>query len=275
MVEQIRYVAEWYGHGPCVVLIPSLGRPGADYDDLASRLNVAGFSTIVLSPVIRDVPDASPFGAGDYDIRRTIWPITGEHGQTFEDLADVVAAIAHETGGEPVHVIGHAYGQALARCAVTRHPGLARSLVLLACGRGLASDELNISVRACFDSDFTKADRDIHLSHVARAFFAPGNDPAVWADGWLSDVAALQMEALLHTHPTWRTATFAPTPVLLVQGLQDALAPPGDGRHYAAEHPNVKLVEIDGAGHALLPERPDEVAEACLAFLRQVAEGMK
>jgi len=81
------------------------------------------------------------------------------------------------------------------------------------------------------------------------------------------------MEALLHTRPTWRTVSFDPTPVLLVQGLQDALAPPDDGRHYAAEHPQVKLVEIEGAGHALLPERPTELAEACLPFLSQVAGG--
>jgi pimeloyl-ACP methyl ester carboxylesterase len=256
-----------------VVLIPSLGRPGADCDDLASRLNVAGFSTVVLSPVIRDVPDASPFGPGDYDIPRTIWPVTGKHGQTFEDLADLVAAIVHETVDEPVHLIGHAYGQALARCTLMRHPEMARSLTLLACGRGVASDELNVSVRACFDSDLAERDRDSHLAHVARAFFAPGNDPAEWADGWLGDVAVLQMEALLHTHPTWRTVSFEPTPVLLAQGLQDALAPPEDGRHYAAEHPRVELVEIDGAGHALLPERPDELAQACLQFLSQVADG--
>jgi pimeloyl-ACP methyl ester carboxylesterase len=35
----------------------------------------------------------------------------------------------------------------------------------------------------------------------------------------------------------------------------------------------VELVEIDGAGHALLPERPDELAQACLQFLSRVADG--
>jgi pimeloyl-ACP methyl ester carboxylesterase len=33
-------------------------------------------------------------------------------------------------------------------------------------------------------------------------------------------------------------------------------------------HPDrVRLVEIDGAGHALLPERPDEIAAAVVPFL--------
>ena len=43
---------------------------------------------------------------------------------------------------------------------------------------------------------------------------------------------------------------------------------PENGRRYAAMHPDrVQLVEIDGAGHALLPERPEAISAAVLAFL--------
>ena len=41
------------------------------------------------------------------------------------------------------------------------------------------------------------------------------------------------------------------------------------GRHDMAP---TSLIEIDGAGHALLPERPDEVAEAVVRFLRGVVD---
>jgi pimeloyl-ACP methyl ester carboxylesterase len=55
-----------------------------------------------------------------------------------------------------------------------------------------------------------------------------------------------------------------------VQGLQDACAVPENGRRYVAMHPEIaQLVEIDGAGHALLPEQPAAVAAAVVDFLRE------
>jgi pimeloyl-ACP methyl ester carboxylesterase len=56
--------------------------------------------------------------------------------------------------------------------------------------------------------------------------------------------------------------------VLVVQALQDAIAPPGNGRRYVAESaPHARLVEIDGAGHAMLPEQPALIAAALVDFL--------
>ena len=56
--------------------------------------------------------------------------------------------------------------------------------------------------------------------------------------------------------------------MLVVQGLEDVWAVPEKGRRYAAMHPDrVQLVEIDGAGHAQLPERPEAISAAVLAFL--------
>jgi pimeloyl-ACP methyl ester carboxylesterase len=60
-------------------------------------------------------------------------------------------------------------------------------------------------------------------------------------------------------------------PVLVIQGLQDQAAPPENGRILKAEAPDrVELVELDGAGHALLPEQPMEIARAVTGFLGKV-----
>jgi pimeloyl-ACP methyl ester carboxylesterase len=59
--------------------------------------------------------------------------------------------------------------------------------------------------------------------------------------------------------------------MLVIQGLQDAVAVPENGRLLKAEAGSrVELIEIDGAGHALLPERPDEVATHVLDFLKRL-----
>ena len=45
---------------------------------------------------------------------------------------------------------------------------------------------------------------------------------------------------------------------------------PENGKRLAAEFPDrVKLVEISKAAHALLPEQPEQVANAVLAYLRR------
>ena len=59
------------------------------------------------------------------------------------------------------------------------------------------------------------------------------------------------------------------TPLLVIQGLQDAVALPENGRLLKAEFGDrVQLTEIDRAGHALLPEQPEFVATNVLAFLK-------
>jgi pimeloyl-ACP methyl ester carboxylesterase len=55
---------------------------------------------------------------------------------------------------------------------------------------------------------------------------------------------------------------------MVIQGLDDAIAPVENGRRYKSESaPQAQLVEIKNAGHALLPEQPEAIAEAVLQFL--------
>ena len=102
---------------------------------------------------------------------------------------------------------------------------------------------------------------------MKTAFFADGNDPSVWRDGWMPEVFRYQRAAVTSTpRDDWWSASVGR--VLVVQALQDAIAPPGNGRRYVAESaPHARLVEIDGAGHAMLPEQPQLIASAMLDFL--------
>jgi pimeloyl-ACP methyl ester carboxylesterase len=57
--------------------------------------------------------------------------------------------------------------------------------------------------------------------------------------------------------------------ILVVQALQDAIATVENGRRYVAESaPHARLVEINGAGHAMLPEQPEAIASAIIEFLK-------
>ena len=241
------------GQGPAVVLLPSLGRGSSDFDLLSARLARAGYQ------VIRPEP-------------RGIGGSAGASGKvTFAELADDIAAVIATVVGTGASasatVVGHAFGNRVARMVATRYPELVESVVLLACG-GLIppSSEIAAALIAAFDSSLSPAD---HQLAVGTAFFAPGNDSSVWADGWYSDVADMQIAATRDTPvDTWWGVGQAS--VLIVQPADDVLAVPENANRIAlAIGDRATIVTIPNAGHALLPEQPAAVATALLTWLDQ------
>jgi len=131
--------------------------------------------------------------------------------------------------------------------------------------------KMNLDRLKSLDLIKTIKGRLLHRGDREVAFFAPGNDPAVWRNGWFAPVAQMQ-SAATRASPVERWWSAGRAPMLVVQGVQDAVAPPENGRALAAEFgARVILHEIDGAGHAMLPERPEEIAARVLEFLARVA----
>jgi pimeloyl-ACP methyl ester carboxylesterase len=232
------------GEGDVVLMHPSLGRPASDFDHLANVLRKEGFRVCAIDP--RGVGEST----GDLD------------GLTLAECAADVARVAAHIGADRVHVIGHAFGNRVMRMLATMRPDLVETITLLgAGGRFEPDEEARPALARCFGPQ-----DDEQLAAVEIAFFAPGNDPSVWRDDWYRDAAAAQGPAARQAvlDEWWDGGT---APMLVVQGLQDRTAPPENGRALAADRPGTTLVEIDGAGHALLPEQPQAVADAVLAFL--------
>jgi pimeloyl-ACP methyl ester carboxylesterase len=226
--------------------MPSLGRGAADFADLACRLATAGYTAAAVDP--RGAAESN--GATER--------------LTLHDYAADLACVIRELG-TPAHAVGHAFGNRVVRCLATRHPRLVSSVTLLAAGgRVPPDDEARRALRCCFNLSLPLDER---LRQVATAFFAPGNDATVWTEGWWPSVAAAESQANRATLvDDWWDAGSAP--VCIIQGLQDRIAPPANGRELKERlGTRARLVELDGAGHALLPEQPEAIANALLDFL--------
>ncbi len=239
---------QWRGlKGRTAILLPSLGRGAEDFDHLANALADAGYRTVALQPR----------------------GVSGSKGQmqdvTLDELAADVA-LAIESQGEPhVTLIGHAFGNRLARNTARLYPDKVSRVALLACGGQVPmAPEAMHDLLSCFDLSLPP---ETHLEHVRRAFFAPGNDPAVWKDGWHPATATMQSAAVRGSdHEAWKLG--GGQPMLVVQAMQDAIAPPVNAKALLDAAPDrMTLVEIDNAGHAMLPEQPDAIAKAVIDWL--------
>jgi pimeloyl-ACP methyl ester carboxylesterase len=241
-----------FGEGPVVVMIPSLGRRADDFTDLAVTLAAAGYTA---APV-------EPRGVGN-----SVGPMEN---LTLHDLAADTAAVIEEIGrGGPAVVVGHAFGQRVCRTLASDRPDLVSAVIMIAAGGKVPpSEEAVAALRACFDLSLPQETR---MEFVRSAFFAAGNEPAAWRDGWEPGVAQMQIRASEATPvDSWWGAGQAP--LLVIQGLQDRMAVPENGRLLQKEMGSrVELVEIEGAGHALLPERPEEIATAVLRYLKRLS----
>lgn len=241
------------GSGPAVVLLPSFARSASDFDALATGLAAAGFRTLALQP--RGV-DGSAFGP---------WA------PSLKDFATDVVAVLDAEGGVRAHaVLGHAYGNRIARVLATHYPDRLDSLILFSAGGETPPpDDVSAAIRkAIFGFDGPARDEAIHF-----AFFADGNPvPPEWRSGWYPAAGILQTRATTAQSPaSWRGGGQAK--MLVLQPQEDKPAPSERSMRLAADFPaRVTLRVIAGAGHALLPERPQEVLDIVIGFLRAVRE---
>ena len=235
------------GTGGLLVLLPGLGRPAKDLDAFAARLAAAGYR--VLQP--------DPRGCGGS---------TGPLDElTLHDLAaDIAAAITAAGGGKAV-VIGHAFGNRVARMLATDRPDLVDAVVLLGCsGLVQPAPEIAEAIRLAQAVD---TPNDIRARAVRAAWFGPGKDISVWMDGWSQPVMKAYLAAAAATETaTWWTAGSAD--VLIVQGADDVSAPPENGHRLKAQiGDRAVLHDLPGIGHAVPIEDPDAVAKVVLDYL--------
>lgn len=230
-----------------VVFLPSLGRPATDFDELATTIGATGRTAVPL-----DLP-----GVGSAADR----PVGSDLHAVAADVSDRIGIVG------PVHLVGHAYGNRVARCLAANWPEDVASLTLLGCGGKIAGDfEALTALLLCFEEpDGTTA----HREAVTTAFFAQGNlVPPFWETGWWAEAAVAQMTAVAATAVTDWWIPPEPIPVLALVGAEDRISPPTNAADLVdSVGARGRLVVIDGAGHALLPEQPKAVADAVLSFL--------
>ncbi len=233
---------------PTLCLIASTGRGPEDFAHLAEELAMGGLRVVL------------PWPRGTGHSRGPVDQVD------FHDLAkDAAAALAAEAGAGRAFIVGHAYGCWIARTMAQDLPHLVDGVILMAAGSGKWPEELSRAIEIAMSQDAPEADR---IAALKLAFFAEGQDPRTWLDGWNPKLVEMQRAARARTgRDSWWPSGSAP--MLDIVGLQDPFRPVGELDFYVREFaPRVDLRTVDGASHALPDEKPVEVAKLILDWLK-------
>jgi pimeloyl-ACP methyl ester carboxylesterase len=196
-----------------------------------------------------------------------------------DHLADVSSLLA-ALGVERTHVVGTSFGAALALVLAARHPERIGAVVAATVGPGGRPALLEVVEgwrRACErvlgDGDraaFQRAlEGDLFGRTTAREH--PERLEALRRQvlrlprRWFED-----LRALLDTAGTTGLDASLPgveAPVLVVAAGEDRLVPPDDAAWLAQRLPRGRLEVVPRSGHALVLERPDELARLAADFL--------
>jgi len=240
------------GKGPLLVLLPSMGRSGDDFTEVVPALVSYGYR------VVRPQP------RGVRRSRGPAGPLTLHH---LGD--DVTLVIKRERRGSAI-IVGHAFGNFVARMIASDHPKLVRGIVVAAGASKVFPDNLKSVVAQMSDPALPATER---LRLLRLAMFAPGHDPAGWLVGWYPEAKEVQRRAADATpiNEWWRAGR---VPILELQPADDPFKPVGARGELARElgDERVTAVVIPDSSHALFPEQPELVAREIARWARSLAQ---
>ena len=237
---------------PCVVFLHGAGLDHSVWALLARAFAHHGFG--VLAP---DLP-----GHG----RSAGAPLA-----SIASLADWTAALIAAAGIPAARLVGHSMGSLVVLETAARHPDKLTALGLISTAAPMrVSDDL---LNAAKSNGHAAIDMIAIWGHGYRATLGGSLAPGLWMLGGNERLLERARQGVIYADLSacndYREALAAAAkvavPSIVIQGTRDLMTPAKGGRAIAAAIPGCRVAMIEGAGHMLMSERPDEVLAALRA----------
>ncbi|MGP1677481.1 MAG: alpha/beta fold hydrolase [Burkholderiales bacterium] len=193
---------------------------------------------------------------------------------SVEDLAEWLIAMQDAAGVNEAAIVGHSMGSLIALECAARHPGRVTKIALLA-----SAYPMKVSAELL---DATKNDEPLAQdmvniwSHLAYAQYPNNPGPGFWLIGENLRLMQRQKPGIMHTDFAAcnayaggaKAAAKTTCPALFVIARRDAMTPARSAQAFAQTVKGSRMVMIEGSGHNMMGEKPDEVLDALVGFLK-------
>ena len=192
----------------------------------------------------------------------------------IEAMADWIVALLDAAKVSTAALIGHSMGSLVALECAARYGGRVGRIALLGTAFPMRVSPDLLQATRNRESD---AHNMINIwSHSAYAHYPSNPGPGFWVIGGNLRLMQRQKPGVLHADfaacdgykAGFEHAAQVKCPALFLLGARDAMTPARAGRDLAAAVPNSTVVTLDSAGHNLMGEKPDEILDVLLEFLR-------
>lgn len=192
----------------------------------------------------------------------------------IEDMADWIVALLDAVGVQAAILVGHSMGSlAVLECAA-RYPQRVLRLALL--GTAFPMRVAPDLLQKTEDNEPAARDMINMWSHAAYAHYPGSPGPGFWVPGMNLRLMQRQKPGVLHAdfaacnnyQAGLEAAAKVRCPTLLLLGRHDRMTPARAAQDITKTIPGAKVVTLNDCGHNLMAEKPDEVLDTLLEFLR-------
>ncbi|MBE0626055.1 MAG: alpha/beta hydrolase [Burkholderiales bacterium] len=197
---------------------------------------------------------------------------------SIEDMAAWLIAAQDAAGVEQAVVVGHSMGALVTLECAAHYPGRIAKIALLGMAYPMkVSAELLDATR---DNEPLAQDMVNIWSHSAYAHYPSNPGPGFWILGENLRLMQRQKPGVMHVDFSAcnayaggaSAAANVRCPALFLLARRDSMTPMRAAQTFANSvtntDTNVRIAVIDGSGHNMMGEKPDEVLEALRAFLK-------
>ena len=190
---------------------------------------------------------------------------------SIEAMGDWVSAVIDALETEEAVLVGHSMGALICLQAAGVYSDKAAGLALLGVSPTMPVHPALLEAAAAGQP--LAAELVSSWGHGPRGHVGGNRAPGGWLMGHALKLLAKAPKGVLHNdlaacnaYENGMTAAAAVRcPALLISGTEDRMTPARRGAEIARAIQGAQLVEIEGAGHLMLVEKPDETLDAMIA----------
>jgi len=185
-----------------------------------------------------------------------------------------IAGVLDAVGARSASLVGHSMGSLIAIEAAARYPERISKIALVGTAVPMPVSEALLSASKA--NDHAAYEMINVFSHSAPAQLGGNRVPGLWMMGSAMRLMERSAPGALFADFSacnayaggLEAAAGVTCPVMLVLGKRDLMTPMKAAKDLMTALPKAQVVPLEGAGHALMAEKPDEVLDALIGFLK-------